>query len=91
LHKDFFPAGITLDAKTDAADSWLLSAGKSFKTCTEDPANKLPVDQKLTKVTCEAINTHWFKNFETSEKEQDIQLLMDHVGKEASIFGWTYT
>ena len=76
------------DTSVEVSDNWVSSESKSETDCTIAANNALPVAIGYASVTCAKINHHWYKNFETSDKENDNQLTLDDAGVEYDIFGW---
>lgn len=61
--------------------NWRLSASKSFKMgCA--------AGETEGKVVCDWVNAHWFRNFETTQPEQDTQIAGRPEDTGYTAYGW---
>lgn len=90
-----FPVGFAVkdDFTADSGDifesdySWVQSKAKSSKECavTDDS----PADASFAYVTCTNLNAHWFRNMETVQKDQDVQIsIKGDAAQTYKAFGW---
>lgn len=67
----------------DAGVNWINTRAKAYKTCGEQGGNAA-----APTVACEAVNSHFYRNFNTSEVDQDYQFSRDQAGQMMKVRGF---